>query len=148
MIKKFTKGLFRSAGLDVSRYDDALTVYSSLYEKYKSYTMIPNETFVANLELCARFKHVGGDYVECGVWKGGMSAAISEAFMKNKNVHLFDSFEGLPAAREIDGKAAIKWQSDTTSPNYHDNCSVGQQYVTEAMKLAGHRSYKIYKGWF
>lgn len=44
--------------------------------------------------------------MECGVWRGGMIASISEILGNNREYYLFDSFEGLPQAKEIDGIAA------------------------------------------
>jgi hypothetical protein len=54
--------------------------------------------------------NVSGCFVECGVWKGG-SAVIMGLALKHANqkrdLHLFDSFEGLPepseAGRPISG---------------------------------------------
>ena len=63
-------------------------------------------------------------------------------------MHLFDSFEGLPPAKEIDGVAALTWQHDTQSDNYHSNCSADESFVIEAMRLASHPHYRLYKGWF
>ena len=90
-----------------------------------------------------------GDVVECGVWRGGMIAAIAELTTNNRTVHLFDSFEGLPPAQAIDGKEALNWQSDTTSPNYYDNCTAEESFAIDALSKAGHDNYRIYKkGWF
>lgn len=118
-----------------------------IYEKYSDYTMIPKYTFVENLKLCKRFHNIEGCIVECGVWRGGMSAAISEV-MGLRQYYLFDSFEGLPEAKEIDGEAAIKWQSDKEGPLYHDNCKAEIDYATQAMADSGAKNYQLIKGWF
>jgi O-methyltransferase len=110
--------------------------------------MVPRESFLQNLELCRTFGHVDGDFVECGVWRGGMSAAIAEVLGKERSVHLFDSFAGLPPAQEIDGKEALDWQRNTTAPGYFDNCAAEERYVVEAMRLAGHTRYTLHRGWF
>jgi hypothetical protein len=110
--------------------------------------MISNEAFAANLELCDKYKSIAGDYIECGVWRGGMSAAVAEIISPNKTIHLFDSFEGLPPAKEIDGKAALLWQQNTQAPEYYDNCAADEQFATQAMALAKCKSFKIHKGWF
>src|SRR5258707_5490017 len=77
-----------------------------------------------------------------------MSAAISETIGRERQIHLFDSFEGLPLAKEIDGKEALAWQANVHSPEYYNNCAADESFVKEAMKLAGSLNYKIYKGWF
>jgi O-methyltransferase len=148
MIKKVTKKILRSAGVELSRYDQSSRKHKALYEKYKAFTMTPENIFAMNLELCAHFANVPGDYVECGVWRGGMIAAFSELSGNSRKVHLFDSFEGLPPAKEIDGKEALKWQADTTSPHYYNNCSAEERFAVDAMTMAGSKNYKIYRGWF
>ena len=57
--------------------------------------------------------NISGDFVECGVWKGGcvglMALANKRFGKKNRNLHLFDSFEDIPEPQEgIDGDLAIK----------------------------------------
>lgn len=118
------------------------------YVKYKPFTMIPSYIFKLNLQLCDKFKDVEGSIVECGVWKGGMIAGVSEFLNQDRHYYLFDSFEGLPDVKEVDGIAAKKWQEDTASPYYFDNCSADQKFAEEAMQLAGAEKFSIIKGWF
>jgi O-methyltransferase len=148
MLRRSIRKLFRYGGIDVTRYDRSLDRYADLYKKYKDYTMIVEQPFILNLSLCDRFRHLVGDYVECGVWRGGMTAAIAETLGKDRMVHLFDSFEGLPPAREIDGERAIAWQKDTSSPEYFENCRAEESFALAAMKLAGHQKYQVHRGWF
>lgn len=118
-----------------------------IYRKYKGYTMIPEDTFVNNLLLINKFTSVPGSVVECGVWRGGMSAAIAH-MIPDKNYYLFDSFEGLPDAKEIDGEAAIAWQSNKEGISYFDNCKAEMNEAEIAMKIAGVTNYRLVKGWF
>jgi O-methyltransferase len=148
MNKDSFKRFLNKSGVDLRRYNKQLDRYKALHKKYNSFTMIPEESFVLNLELCNKFKDINGNYVECGVWRGGMSAAITEILPSDKWIHLFDSFEGLPEAKEIDGKEALNWQQDINSPNYYNNCSAEEQFVIEAMALANCTKYKTYRGWF
>lgn len=147
-MKKAVKKIFRKAGVELSQYNKNQRVYQRLFTKYKDLTMIEEQRFVINLELCDKFKHLEGDYAECGVWRGGMSAAIAEVIGKEKKIHLFDSFEGLPPAQEIDGEAAIRWQQDKTSPTYFENCRAEKQFAIDAMAKAAHTNYETYQGWF
>jgi O-methyltransferase len=119
-----------------------------LHRKYRAFTMAPATTMWKNLLVVDARRHVRGCVVECGVWRGGMSAAIAEVLGKEREYFLFDSFEGLPAATAEDGERAKAWQLDTTSPEYYDNCRAPIEYAERAMRLAGVPNYTLVKGWF
>jgi O-methyltransferase len=123
--------------------------FREIYRKYHAYTMIHEARYVNNLELCFGFRNIPGCVVECGVWRGGMSAGMAEVLGAERDYFLFDSFEGLPPAREdLDGTAAIEWQTDTTSPTYYNNCGAPQEEAAAAMKLSPATSVSLVKGWF
>lgn len=117
-----------------------------LFKKYSEYTMVPKDLYMTNLKISYQFKSIPGDIVECGVWKGGMVAGISE-LIGNKKAFLFDSFEGLPKAQDIDGKNALVWQNDTYGKYYFDNCTADEHYALQAMALSG-IEFESKKGWF
>jgi O-methyltransferase len=149
MAKAIIKNIIKAGGLEIKRYNRRTGYYDNLYNKYQHYTMIPKDYFLDNLALCEKFGDTSGAFVECGVWRGGMSAAVAELLKsKNKEIHLFDSFQGLPPAQEIDGKEAVQWQSDVTSPNFFDNCNAEEHSAIEAMAMAKYQLYYIHKGWF
>lgn len=119
-----------------------------VYDRFRDFTMIPAAAYADNLRLARRVSQVEGCVVECGVWRGGMIAGMATILGPNREYFLFDSFEGLPAAREIDGKAALDWQRDNTSPAYHDNCFAGPESAEQAMRRAQAKSFHLMKGWF
>src|ERR1019366_1033504 len=98
-----------------------------IYYKYKDRTMIPFRRYIENLSLIETFIDdkvlKSGAIVECGTWRGGMSAGMIEICGKDKSYYFLDSFEGLPEPKEIDGKRAFAWQADKESSGYYDNCS-------------------------
>jgi len=64
-----------------------------------------------------------GDFVECGVWRGGsiMAAAITllRLGINDRELYLFDTFAGMPAPSEVDRslmapdqQPADRWQRD------------------------------------
>ena len=122
--------------------------YWFVFNKFRHFTMIPSYTYISNLELCRNFSLAGGAVVECGTWKGGMIAGIAQILGKSRNYFLFDSFEGLPDAKEVDGSAAREWQADKTSPLYFNNCTASFDDANAAMNLAGIKKPSIVKGWF
>lgn len=122
--------------------------FRKLYKKYREFTMIPERTFYGNLDVAMKFQKIKGVVVECGVWRGGMTAAMAEISGSDRSYHLFDSFEGLPEAKEIDGGSAISWQKNTGGKFYYDNCAAKIESAEQAMKLSGADKYRIIKGWF
>ncbi len=122
--------------------------FSDIYLKYKTYSMIPKDIFIENLYLCKNLTSVNGCVVECGVWRGGMTAAMADVLGSHRKYYLFDSFEGLPQARDIDGEDAIKWQQDTSQTLYYDNCRAEMEYAEKAMRLSNAKHYQLIKGWF
>src|SRR5260370_20667140 len=54
----------------------------------------------------------------------------------------------MPPAKEIDGEAALAWEKDTSSPDYHNNCRASEDEAKQAMSLSAARNYTVVKGWF
>jgi hypothetical protein len=50
--------------------------------------------------------NIPGDFVECGVWKGGSAMLIAHTLMQmkelNRKIYLYDTFEGMPKPRKED----------------------------------------------
>jgi O-methyltransferase len=136
----YTMSLMNSKGL--------MEEYYEIYKMFSDFTMIPPDTYVRNLLIAEFMGHVEGAVVECGTWKGGMIAGIATLLKSDRNYYLFDSFEGLPPAQEIDGTAAIAWQQNTESSIYYNNCTAEESSAREAMTLSGVENYQIIKGWF
>lgn len=122
--------------------------HRSLFRRFQSFTMVPKALFTANLELARRVQNVAGSVVECGVWRGGMIAAVASVLGPERHYYLFDSFQGLPPAKEIDGPSALHWQAAKDDPAYHENCAAPSSYATQAMKRAGTTSFTLAEGWF
>ena len=121
--------------------------YFSIYRRYKNFTMTSPEDYVTNLRLTKKVQDVQGSVVECGVWRGGVSAGFGD-LMPGHKFWLFDSFEGLPAAKAIDGPAALDYQADTEAATYLDNCRAEQAEAEKAMSLSKATDVNIVKGWF
>jgi O-methyltransferase len=122
--------------------------YRRIASKYRPWTMIPLPTYVSNLRLAARIEGVSGSVVECGTWRGGMIAGIADVLGGARRYYLFDSFEGLPPAREVDGAEALAWQANPSAPEYYDNCTASEDEARAAMSKSSARDYRIFKGWF
>lgn len=97
--------------------NNTMTSVDSLYYTYKSTKYV-----IEN--------NIGGDFVECGVWKGGNTMMVALTLMKLKNyerkIYLYDTFEGMskPTDKDISYKneiAKIEW-SQSQNDNYNDWC--------------------------
>src|SRR5215831_15391207 len=63
-----------------------------IYARVSDYTMIPVRRFCANLSLAETVLDIPGCIVECGVWRGGMSAGLCLLLGSERDYFLFDSF--------------------------------------------------------
>ena len=81
-----------------------------LHKKYREYTMASASDFWHNLLIVDQRRHVKGCVIECGVWRGGMTAGMAEVLGADREYFLFDSFEGLPPPTARDGERAKAWQ--------------------------------------
>lgn len=109
---------------------------------------IENLSLIGSLVDQATLKK--GAIVECGTWRGGMAAGLIEFCGKDKSYYFLDSFEGLPEAKEIDGRAAHDWQANKDSPAYHDNCCSSLELFEDTIERTGVKSdnIKIIKGFY
>ncbi len=78
------------------------------FQKVKPFTMTSPERVAA---LCQAIRYVvrseiPGAIVECGVWRGGSMMAVARTLMESqatdRELFLFDTFEGMPAPGERD----------------------------------------------
>lgn len=81
---------------------------AAIIDRCRPYTMTSDERLLAVIDavryLC---RHgISGSIVECGVWKGGSSMAailaLSEAGDTERDIYLYDTFEGMPPPTERD----------------------------------------------
>jgi len=76
--------------------------------KVKQYTMTSDERIWALIRAVEYIvkNQIPGDIVECGVWRGGSMMAAIMALqtmgVNDRNLHLFDTFQGMTEPREID----------------------------------------------
>ncbi len=70
-------------------------------------TGVSPERLIATIQACkyAVLSDIDGDFVECGVWRGGNAIAaklVFEAYGSDKSVILFDTFAGMTEPTEFD----------------------------------------------
>lgn len=129
-------------------------VPEGLIERVRPLTMLSEQ---ALRELSAQVRAVlafdiTGNIVECGVWKGGASFLAAQLVRDagdRRMVWLFDSFEGMPSPRDIDGPAALAYAGNREAPEYFDNCRAAAEDVRRNAADLGVDAYvEIVEGWF
>lgn len=124
------------------------TQYRKIHSRFRDYTMVPTVNYVNTLRLAKRAIDIDGCIVQCGVWRGGLAAGLASVLGPQREYLLYDSFAGLPEAKEIDGPAAAAWQSNKDADEYYDNCAASPDFAASAMKLAGAEKFQLIEGWF
>ena len=123
--------------------------FIKLYKKYAGVSMVPwqgmHDAYQAALYIARNLEE--GDVVECGVWRGGVSAlmyeTISEYRKSSVKFWLFDTYEGMSDPTEHDFKSGNTF-ADTISKHkkfLRDNggsdwCRGELDDVRATMKLA------------
>jgi len=136
-----------------------LTLARTLYQ-ISTHTMTRPTRAIALWKLCKQIlqSNIPGDFVECGVWMGGSAGLMAVALKRFENhelrmLHLFDSFEGLPAPSDKDGKkAAGYWTNSANSELLTSQRCVAStatvcSLLHERLGFSEKRVF-IHKGWF
>jgi hypothetical protein len=96
---------------------------------------------------------IPGALVECGVWKGGSMLAVALTLARlgatDRELYLFDTFEGLPRPGERDvtnsGQPALEtWQEVARGEEASDWCRAGIEEVRRVMESSGYPPERIH----
>lgn len=135
-MKKFLKIILNKLGYNITK-NDKQTFRPNFFPGYDysaegakaidicgDYSMMPRinlQTLFEQAVYCEK-KNIGGDFVECGVWKGGavgIMAIANKQFGKSaRNLHLFDAFDDIcEADPKVDGEKALQDIKKLTGKN-------------------------------
>jgi O-methyltransferase len=111
-----------------------------------AYTLVHPERQRHLVQLARRVVRDGveGDLVECGVLDGGTAALLGHATAGARPprlLHLFDSWEGLPAPSAEDGEGAAAWAGSVVG---------SPRRVARVLRLLGvdPARVRVHRGWF
>lgn len=82
--------------------------FMDIYKRCQPYTMTSAERMYSLYKAIdyTISNDIKGDFVECGVWKGGSSMLIAltllEKGISNRNIYLYDTFEGMSEPTDAD----------------------------------------------
>lgn len=105
--------LLKPLGLRLSKIQDDKDfiqddVFLKIFQECKPYTMTSIERMYAlyNAVKYVVQNNIEGDFVECGVWRGGSSMMIALTLnsmnIKDRKIYLYDTFEGMSEPTEND----------------------------------------------
>lgn len=117
------------------------------YIRTNNLSMTSDERLFSTILLCKYIitEKIPGDFVECGVWRGGnsiLAASIFQEYGVKKKVYLFDTFEGMTRPTEFDRQASdglpaeIEF-SKSQHHNYNEWCYASLNEVQENFRKAG-----------
>ena len=129
--------------------------FTRLYHATAPYTMTSPERMAA-LYTAVNYvvKHnIPGDFVECGVWRGGSSMLAAHTLLQRaddrRRLFLFDTFEGMtrPDERDVDrdGQAAFgHWLQQERDSGGNAWCYASVQEVRQNMTATGYPPDRIH----
>jgi hypothetical protein len=126
-----------------------------LYNATAPYTMTSPERMAA-LYMAVNYvvrHNIPGDFVECGVWRGGSSMLAAHTFLlrgdKRRRLFLFDTFSGMtrPDERDVDrdGQPAFShWLQNQRGPGENAWCYASLDDVKHNMYATGYPADRIH----
>lgn len=118
-MKRLVHSALQSFGFDIVRHEppsvrtlglptDISSADRAVLEKIHAFTMTSVDRQIALVHAVRYLARQGidGSFVECGVWRGGSSMAMALALLQeqqnDREIHLFDTFEGMTAPTSVD----------------------------------------------
>lgn len=124
----------------------------------RSHTMVSYKKLCHLWDVCHEIeqKKIKGNFVECGVWRGGCAAImanISNNLNAKRQIHLFDSFKGMPQPSPADGERAAYFSNHNNSGKLDAiNKTVGTLPEVKNLLFSKQKLDKqnifFHKGWF
>jgi len=167
IVKRSIFNLINALGYTIKRksirYHDIVVELGDLdvelikYVLDSEYTMTSVPRMVNTLKSCRYVveNKIPGDFVECGVWRGGngiLAKRLFECLGSNKNVWMFDTFEGMTEPTEYDVEASTQVGAkseylDSQKESHNEWCyasldDVKNNCITSGLNLDGFRFIK------
>ncbi|HRN35548.1 MAG TPA: TylF/MycF/NovP-related O-methyltransferase [Flavobacteriales bacterium] len=148
--------LLKQSGTEVR--DPALMddpVFTDLYARCSPYTMTSRERLHALYNACMYVvdAKLEGAFVECGVWKGGsammMALCLKQRGITDRDIYLFDTFEGMSRPEEVDrtfkGEGASgTFEETATADDASDWCRSPVEEVMQHMRSTGYPAERVH----
>lgn len=120
-------------------------VFFEIFEKVKDCTGVGIQRSYALYQAVKYIvdNNIKGDFVECGVWKGGSVMLIAYTLMmagiNDRKIFLYDTFEGMVKPGERDGKFEMKeWERMKVNEHQNNWCLSPIEEVQANMLKTGY----------
>lgn len=134
--------------------DDFEDEHVRIFRRVEPFTMTRPERVYSLIEAVKYVVSSGieGDFVECGVWRGGSVMAMALTLRELgavRNLHLFDTFAGMPEPTDEDvtlsGEPATpKYERRRLGKNSSDWCRASIEEVRENVMSTGYASEHVH----
>jgi hypothetical protein len=146
------KRLQDSSALSVNISDiHADEIFLELFEKVRKYTLVEIERSFALYKSVNYIlgNNMQGDFVECGVWKGGSCMMIANMLMKagvtDRKIWLYDTFEGMTKPGDKDGEFEMEeWKRQKVNEQTNNWCRSSIDEVRSNMLQTGYPAANIH----
>ena len=124
--------------------------FMELYNKVKDYTMVEIERCYA-LYTSVKYilkNNIPGDFVECGVWKGGSSMLVALLLKKenvaDRKIYLYDTFAGMTEPGDNDGEEEkLEWKMNKKDDGSSNWCFATYEEASTNMQGSGYSALNI-----
>lgn len=134
-----------------TEFQDIPESHKDIYKKVRPFTMTSETSVYTLIGLIEYLRKQGieGDIVECGVWRGGMMMAATQALSLtgdlNRHVYLYDTFEGMCEPGVHDGdKANSLFTEYKRSDGTSNWCRSTLEEVKSNVATSGYPSDKVH----
>lgn len=163
-MKQFIKKMFRRYGYDIARHAQQENLPPDLSDEEKEtyaavapFTMTSVERIVS-LSQATKYiveNQIAGDFVECGVWRGGSMMAVAHTLKRmgetNRKLYLYDTYAGMPPPTEhdkqYDGASAETLMNENKADiteQYNIWCYADKNDVTRNLLSTGYPEENIF----
>ena len=127
--------------------------FKQIYNQCQPYTMTSMERMLSLYDAIQYVvkNNIKGDFVECGVWKGGSSMLSALTFLKmnniNRSLFLYDTFSGMsePTDKDINiiNKPAKQKYQELLKSDHNDWCYATIDCVKQNIMSTGYPEGKV-----
>jgi O-methyltransferase len=118
----------------------------ALQVKTHSMLTYPKLSFLFDLAGEVRSRGVAGDFVQCGVWRGGSAAMVARAWRDAPERHLWllDSWAGQPPP---DSRDVSEYPEPAEEGMFSSSLEDTRSFLSDRMQISPNR-FTLVRGWF